>query len=99
LKSFTATLLVLSALFYIACNMDSGLPEISQMTSRISEASHDTWRRTAQGWEKSTDWQHVPVISPEWIHAGSIHPALVASLQLLISLGALVAWNPAPRAR
>ncbi len=84
---------MLGTLFYVACNIDGNLSEMSP-ASRFSEAASDTWRRTAQGWEKTTDWQAVPVISPEWTHAGSIHPALVASLQLLISLGELVAWSP-----
>lgn len=100
LKSASATLVLIGILFYVACNIDGDLPQRSAATSHFAETTNDTWRRTAQGWEKTSDWQEdVPVIAPEWIHVGSIHPALVASFQLLISLGALVAWTPAAPAR
>lgn len=88
LKAFTTTLIVLATVFYVACNIDG------RVTSNWAEAHSDSWRRTAQGWEEMTEWQEdEPVISPEWTQVGSIHPALVGSLQLLISLGALLAWS------
>lgn len=94
MKSFSATLIVIGTLFYVACNVDSRLPEMNAATSHSFDVPHDTWRRTAQGWESTADWQEDElIISPVWIKLGSIHPALVASLQLLISLGALIAWT------
>ncbi len=97
MKSFSATLIVLGILFYVACNIEGDLPSMSAETLRSTHA-RDAWRRTVQGWENTTEWEQVPIIAPEWAHLGAIHPALVAALQVLISLGALLAWAPSSAA-
>lgn len=51
------------------------------------------WVRTAHGWEQSSRWQHLLedyTLTP----ALRIHPLLIALLELLISLAALVAFPP-----
>jgi hypothetical protein len=46
------------------------------------------WRRTAQGWESTTDWNlDADRGSCEW--AAAIHPAVIASLTILVSFAAL----------
>jgi hypothetical protein len=50
----------------------------------------ETWRRTAHGWEHPGHWQTARADQPP-ARTIAIHPLVVASLQLLISVGALVA--------
>ena len=64
-------------------------------------ASHDSstddqlpfgWRHTNQGWERIELWQLAPP-RPSWmLSAASCHPALVAMMQLLLSLAALMTF-------
>ena len=56
----------------------------------IKPVNRDPWRRTNQGWEKNTSWlvDHQPPT------AANVHPGLVASLQLLASLGGMFAACP-----
>jgi hypothetical protein len=48
-------------------------------------ANHADWVRTIDGWERSDDWL------PSLTGPPAVHPVLVASGQVLISLFALVA--------
>jgi hypothetical protein len=49
------------------------------------------WRRTTRGWEDSRTW--VLASPPALPRATAIHPSVVGSLQLLISLAALVGFS------
>ncbi|MCA9263820.1 MAG: hypothetical protein KDA60_08210 [Planctomycetales bacterium] len=51
------------------------------------------WRRTVDGWEDRDLWQLEPVRRPVSEHVGAIHPGLSALLVLLLSLGALLAFD------
>lgn len=53
------------------------------------------WRRTAQGWEDASRWQLESLPHPYPTPATAVHPLVVASLELLISIGALVIASPA----
>ena len=58
------------------------------------------WRRTASGWEDMRRWptreRAKAMASPWWARFGSVHPLVVALLQVLFVLGvALAAW-PVP---
>ena len=46
------------------------------------------WRRTAHGWEKPTAWHDKP--AP---HRPALHPMVVALLQVLLTLAALIAFS------
>ncbi len=66
---------------------------------RAQVGTDNGWRRTAQGWEQRAHWRmpgHARVGAPEYaeIPIVSVHPVVVALLQLLISLGALLAFEP-----
>ena len=50
----------------------------------------DPWRRTVNGWELRTSWRSTDTLTPE---AAFLHPGLVASFQLLSSLGGLLAFS------
>jgi len=56
----------------------------------------DDWRRTSQGWEYGSVCDCARP-SPEMPKIIRLHPSVVASLVLLISLGALVASVPDER--
>ena len=48
--------------------------------------SDEGWRRTAHGWENISNWQpHIPQYSPPL--AATVHPLVVAGLELLIVAG------------
>ncbi len=51
------------------------------------------WRRTSAGWQRPTEW------APRGgeFHQPTLHPALVASLELLISLIVMVAADSGRR--
>ena len=56
---------------------------------QIADANH--WRRTHRGWEDTRRW--VWPSSQRVAPAARIHPALVAGLQLLLGLAALVGFS------
>jgi hypothetical protein len=49
------------------------------------------WRRTADGWERVSDWERPPPREPS---LAAVHPILVAALLLMLSLAALLAFPP-----
>lgn len=57
------------------------------------------WRRTEFGWEEASRWQldapPVRLLTP----VVAVHPLVIASLELMISVGALVAGSPSPSSR
>ena len=73
-------LLALLGLGYVACQ----LPSRATVPDRRAE---DPWRRTAEGWELRTCWARA---APSPHHP--LHPLVVAALQVLLSLFALVAF-------
>ncbi len=50
------------------------------------------WRRTKHGWERVSTWSR-PRRRTQLPAATRLHPGLLASLQLLISLGGLLAFS------
>lgn len=70
-----AVLLVLLGLGFVAAVLPRSGPE---------GRAPDPWRRTAAGWERWSQWPTAPPPAPP-----PLHPAVVAALQLGISLLAL----------
>jgi len=57
------------------------------------------WRRTELGWEEASRWQiDVPPVQLP-TPATAVHPLVIASLELMISVGALAAVSPSSRKR
>ena len=54
------------------------------------EPEQDEWRRTVNGWEKKTAWSRPTKLLPA---ATRLHPVLLASIQILISVGSLLAFS------
>ncbi len=69
--------LALVAAMWCACHAD---------VSPGSEARFEkvVWRRTADGWERRTNWQVGPAPRP------SMHPIAITAMQLVAALGLLV---------
>ena len=60
---------------------------------RASSLDNDPWRRTANGWERNTNW----FITPEH-DSPAPHPAVVAAFEVLLSVFALLFWPAKTRA-
>lgn len=56
-----------------------------------SPRTADPWRRTAQGWERILEAPR-PLRTPR---AGTLHPSVVASLQIMVSFGGLIYFSAA----
>ena len=48
------------------------------------------WRRTVDGWEKVTWWSDEPEVVR---HCPTLHPMVVALLQMFLALGALIVFS------
>ena len=55
------------------------------------------WRRTEHGWEDASRWHLDTPLHPYPTRSAAVHPCVIASLELLISLGALVIGSPRQR--
>ena len=67
------------------------LKVVSFPAAQADTLEQDDWRRTVDGWERASTWDlgkqdTLPT-------ATRIHPGLVASLQLLLSIGSLLAFS------
>ncbi len=57
--------------------------------STAGEARIDTWRQTRQGWQRSEDFLGPPI---EY-RRPALHPALVGSLEVLLTMSAMLALS------
>jgi len=55
------------------------------------DREQNAWRQTAQGWQRADSWRFEESEIPVLLGA-QVHPMVIAMLQLLISLGALLAY-------
>lgn len=88
LRGIIITLAVLFVIGHVAATFEGP-------RSRSRPASGEVagqWRRTRSGWELRSSWQHASLILDPPPIAWRVHPALIAILQLLISILAL-AWS------
>jgi hypothetical protein len=88
MRNLLLTVGLFAALCWIACegNFRNGETPAS-LNAAVGQLDSDPWRRTQHGWESSESWPE-----PANNHAARIHPAIVASFQLLASLGGLLAF-------
>ena len=69
-------------------------------TSSIRIGTRPTgWRRTALGWEEASHWRLRASIGSVPTSAAAVHPLVIASLQLLVSIGALLVGSSARKSR
>ena len=88
MRAVAGTIVVVLVLGYLASAVE--LPQAWSNAGASNITLMDGWRRTANGWEFREAWEqpsgalkHTPI-------AWQIHPSLLATLQVLISLFALV---------
>ncbi|HUG69913.1 MAG TPA: hypothetical protein VMM76_19330 [Pirellulaceae bacterium] len=55
------------------------------------------WRRTALGWEDASRWQLNATLRPLPTSTAAVHPLVIASLELMLSVGVLILVAPSPR--
>ncbi len=94
------TLTFVSAVVFPVSHHNETFAARSSMQAQATDSSVNIgeWRRTAQGWERSTYWNSPPAAaSPiDWEAWAAIHPALLAIFLLLVSLLALQSATPSP---
>jgi hypothetical protein len=76
--------LVLLATGLAACWFGGATPSAASPDAPLK------WVRTASGWERPSDWS-----TPGGLYEPALHPLVLASGQLLVSVLALVAFQPA----
>ena len=87
-RGITGTLVILFCAGYLASTVE--LPRAWSNASGAQAHAMDGWRRTATGWEWQRVWKRPqPSLDPPPV-AWRIHPFTLASMQVLISLFALV---------
>ncbi len=84
MRNLTITLALTAILLAAACEIDLR-PFYNQQTAVAQSIQNDPWRRTKDGWERTSSWniRGKPI-------AARIHPGLVAGMQLLLCIGGLV---------
>ena len=76
--------------FWVACSIE--LPGQEQPFSDPSrDVAADDWRRTVNGWERTSTWPSPKVQAKP--RASYLHPALVASFQVLASCAGLLIFS------
>ncbi len=91
MKSLLVHVLLLLALLQLASSFPLP-PRESVAEAPAATRVGDDWRRTANGWERMSDWETPSAAGGSWCHLDAIHPSVLASLQLLISTAALLAF-------
>ncbi len=75
------------------------IPRQGVSTPADASTEGPVWRRTVNGWEDASRWR-ADVETIPWCEALSkVHPLVIVALQVLISLGALIAAEPVKTAR
>ena len=95
MRGITGTLVILLAAGYLASIVELPKAWSGASPSAIQEPAkkHDPWRRTTAGWERTTRWE-MSGGSQKPLAAWRVHPLAIASLQVLISLFALLLTEP-----
>ena len=70
----------------------------AQEESRAARTDLTDWRRTAAGWERVSEWQSdspTLLAGPVFKSVDAVHPLVIAVLELLVSVAALLYFSPA----
>ncbi len=70
----------------------TGAAYIAKESQPANESFKAGWRYTKNGWQNRMEWQ-----DPAPVRTPALHPAVVGSLQLLISLAALIGFSTSKR--
>ncbi len=75
-----------------ACCVPTFADDPEATTNVVAEdvSGDDDWRYTADGWQLKSEWIIHPKPRPPESAAASIHPLVIGTLELLISLAALL---------
>ena len=77
--------LFLFGAFWVACEWQGSQEKPAMNVHVETEPAETHWVRTTDGWEKTSDWvTHAQPWQP------TLHPGIVASLQVLITLLAFI---------
>ena len=90
MRKLTIATSLLLVVLWLGCVVDLPTWRTSDLIPTAEIA--DDWRRTANGWERSSTWkdsQHANELPP----ASNLHPGLLASFQILASVGSLLAFS------
>jgi hypothetical protein len=101
LKAVFLHLIVLVTLYVGFCSIRSNSPPTSSAEEVEAEQDGDQWRRTVNGWEKRSKWlsERAAQQGGHGISLAAVHPANLAILQALLSIGALLLLSPADDSR
>ncbi len=95
MRGISGTLVILFIAGYLASTVE--LPRAWSNAASADVEMTDGWRRTATGWEWDEAWQRPRTAFAQPPMAWRIHPFVIAALQVLVSLFALVWAEPAQR--
>ena len=94
MRGIIVTFIVLLGLGYVAVTLDG--PVASSCNQTGEEEMVAQWRRTRSGWELRRSWQYANLTPGSPPLAWRIHPALIGTLQLLVSLLVLLCSETTP---
>jgi hypothetical protein len=91
LRTILAVSLILFCTLWLASWWPAGQQDQQERGTTAHAAQADVqWRRTSDGWQRRESWE----TQAQPGGPGGVHPLLIAALQLLVSLFALVAAAP-----
>ncbi len=61
----------------------------SEVSPQRTDAFESQWRRTVDGWELKSAWARAPSDA----RPATVHPAVIGTLQILLAVGALLAFS------
>jgi hypothetical protein len=93
-RGITATIAVLFGIGFLASIIE--LPCSRSIASPQPVEERDEWRRTQSGWERQNNWGWTSKHTIPEPRAWRVHPITIASLQLLVSVFALLLAYPGP---
>lgn len=82
MRSILGIVLLLAGAGLVTCRIEGRDAQV------ISSDLSDNWVRTADGWERSSNW------TPSLAEPPAVHPLVIAAGQLLVSMLALAAAAP-----
>jgi len=99
-KKLVVHVLILILLVFAACNLRGGnsnteaprQPQVMKLSDE-ADAQVSDWRRTATGWERRATWNLSPPVRTVWHDVMAVHPVVWATLQVLVSVGALACFE------